>query len=360
MATKKEETESNEKKSKLNLVLKNLNKKFGKGSISKLGDDSFEKVSAYSTGSILIDGALGIGGVPKGRVVEIYGPESSGKTTLTLQIIANVQKEGGTTAFIDVEHALDPEYAMNIGCDIDELVVSQPNNAEEALQIVEELTASASVDIIVIDSVSALVPKVEIDGDMDDMQVGLQARLMSKALRKLVGIASKTGTTIIFINQIRQKIGMVGYGSNETTSGGNALKFFASVRIDIRRIAAIKKGVDNIGNRVKVKIVKNKVAPPFKVIETEIYFGEGISIVGEILDLAVKYDIVDKSGSWFSYGETRLGQGKDTVLNLFKDNVSLFKEIKTKVIEIIEKEKNDKKEEKRLKREKALKNNSDN
>jgi recombination protein RecA len=325
-----------DKQKKLDLLLNSINKEHGKGTVSRLGDNVIEKITAYSTGSLVIDKALGVGGVPKGRIIEIYGPESSGKTTLTLQIIASVQKKGGIAAFIDVEHALDPVYAKALGCNIEELIVSQPDHAEQALQLVDEFASSECVDLIIVDSVAALVPKVELDGDMEDQQMGLQARLMSKACRKLTAVASRNGTTIIFINQLRQKIGNVSYGSNEVTTGGNALKFFASVRIDIRKVQAIKKGDEIIGNEIKVKIVKNKVAPPFRVAETEIYFGEGISMVGEVLSLGIKYDIVDKSGGWHSYGERKLGNGRENVLKLLREDKELFDELRSKVLEKME------------------------
>jgi len=324
-----------EKKKQLETVLKNINKHHGKGAITLLGNKEFEKVKTYSTGSLTIDKALGVKGIPRGRIIEIYGPESSGKTTLSLQILAQVQKEGGVAAFIDAEHAMDPEYAENLGCKIDDIIVSQPDNAEQALQITEELTLSGLVNIIVIDSVAALVPKAEIDGEIGDVSVGLQARLMSQALRKLATLASKNDTIIIFINQIRMKIGMMGYGSPETTSGGNALKFYSSVRIDVRRIQSLKKGEEVIGNKIKVKIVKNKVAAPFKIAETKILFGKGISVESEVLDLAVKNNIVDKAGSWFSYIDKKLGQGEEKVLKYFEDNPDIYEEIKQKVLEVI-------------------------
>jgi recombination protein RecA len=299
----------------------------------RLGDKEIEKIEAISTGSIGLDLALGIGGVPKGRVIEIYGPESSGKTTLTLQITAECQKQGGVCAFIDAEHALDIQYAKNLGVDVENLLVSQPDYGEQALDIVETIARSGAVDLIVIDSVAALTPKVELEGEMTDQQVGVQARLMSKALRKLTGVLHKMNTTVIFINQIRMKIGMMGYGSPETTTGGNALKFYASVRIDIRRIATLKQAESPIGNRTKAKVVKNKVAPPFKQAEFDIMFGEGISKYGELVDYGVKLDIIDKSGAWFSYEDKKLGQGREKVKEAFKEDPELAAEIEAKIKE---------------------------
>ena len=315
------------KKKALDLTIKQIDKAFGKGAFVRLGDKEFEPIESISTGSLGLDIALGIGGVPKGRVIEVYGPESSGKTTLALQITAACQKKGGICAFVDAEHALDVKYAGNLGVDTDNLFVSQPDYGEQALDIVETIARSGAIDLIVIDSVAALTPKAEIDGDMGDMQVGLQARLMSKALRKLTGVLHKMNTTVIFINQIRMKIGMMGYGSPETTTGGNALKFYSSIRIDIRRIATLKQGDENIGNRVKAKVVKNKVAPPFKLAEFDIMFGEGISREGELVDYGVKLDIIDKSGAWFSYGDKRLGQGRENVKALLKEDPELAQEI---------------------------------
>jgi len=324
--------DANKQKS-LDLALKQIDKAFGKGALMRLGDKEIEKVEAISTGSIGLDLALGIGGVPKGRVIEIYGPESSGKTTLTLQITAECQKQGGVCAFIDAEHALDIGYAKNLGVDVENLLVSQPDYGEQALDIVETIARSGAVDLIVVDSVAALTPKVELEGEMTDQQVGVQARLMSKALRKLTGVLHKMNTTVIFINQIRMKIGMMGYGSPETTTGGNALKFYSSVRIDIRRIATLKQAESPIGNRTKAKIVKNKVAPPFKQAEFDIMFGEGISKYGELVDYGVKLDIIDKSGAWFSYEDKKLGQGREKVKEAFKENQELATEIENKIKE---------------------------
>jgi len=315
------------KKKALDLTIKQLDKTFGKGTLIRLGEKEIEPMEAISTGSLGLDIALGIGGIPKGRVIEIYGPESSGKTTLALQITAESQKKGGICAFVDAEHALDVKYAKNLGVDTDNLLVSQPDYGEQALDIVESIARSGAVDLIVIDSVAALTPKSEIDGDMGDTHVGLQARLMSQALRKLTGILHKMNTTVIFINQIRMKIGMMGYGSPETTTGGNALKFYASVRVDVRRIATLKQAEESIGNRVKAKIVKNKVAPPFKIAEFDIMFGEGISKEGELVDYGVKLDIIDKSGSWFSYKDKKLGQGREKVKAYLKEDKELAKEI---------------------------------
>ncbi|AXH16153.1 recombinase RecA [Malaciobacter mytili] len=323
--------DENQRKS-LDLAIKQIDKAFGKGTLIRLGDKEVMPVEAISTGSLGLDLALGVNGLPKGRVIEIYGPESSGKTTLTLHAIAECQKAGGVCAFIDAEHALDVIYARNLGVDVDNLLVSQPDYGEQALEILETVVRSGAVDLVVIDSVAALTPKVEIDGDMDDQQVGVQARLMSKALRKVTSIMNKMGTTVIFINQIRMKIGMTGYGSPETTTGGNALKFYSSVRLDIRRIATLKQGEESIGNRVKVKVVKNKVAPPFKQAEFDIMFGEGISKMGELIDYGVKLDIVDKAGAWFSYGDTKIGQGKENSKVFLKDNPQIAKEIEEKIL----------------------------
>lgn len=296
------------KRKSLDAALKSLDKTFGKGTILRLGDKEVEQIDSIGTGSVGLDLALGIGGVPKGRIIEIYGPESSGKTTLTLHIIAECQKAGGVCAFIDAEHALDVKYAKNLGVNTDDLYVSQPDFGEQALEIVETIARSGAVDLIVVDSVAALTPKAEIEGDMGDQHVGLQARLMSQALRKLTGIVHKMNTTVIFINQIRMKIGAMGYGTPETTTGGNALKFYASVRLDVRKVATLKQNEEPIGNRVKVKVVKNKVAPPFRQAEFDVMFGEGLSREGELIDYGVKLDIVDKSGAWFSYKDKKLGQ----------------------------------------------------
>jgi len=322
---------SNQEKLKaLQLTLDKLEKSYGKGTIMKLGDSAVEPIDAISTGSIGLDIALGIGGVPKGRVIEIYGPESSGKTTLATHIIAESQKKGGIAAIIDAEHAFDKYYAKKLGVDIENLLISQPDNGEQALEIADNLIRSGAIDVIVIDSVAALVPKGEIEGEMGDSKMGLQARLMSQALRKLTGTISKTNCCCIFINQLREKIGVM-FGNPETTTGGNALKFYASVRLDIRRMAQIKDADEVSGNRVKVKIVKNKVAPPFRVAEFDILFGEGISKVGEIIDLGVDFNIIKKSGSWFSYGDTKLGQGRDAVKALLLDNPDLMDELESKI-----------------------------
>ncbi|WP_316840564.1 recombinase RecA [Pedobacter gandavensis] len=314
----------------LQLTLDKLEKSYGKGTVMKLGDNAVEPIESISTGSISLDIALGIGGVPKGRVIEIYGPESSGKTTLATHIIAEAQKKGGIAAFIDAEHAFDKNYAKKLGVDVDNLLISQPDNGEQALEIADNLIRSGAIDVIVIDSVAALVPKAEIEGEMGDSKMGLQARLMSQALRKLTGTIAKTGCCCIFINQLREKIGVM-FGNPETTTGGNALKFYASVRLDIRRTSQIKDSDEVSGNRVKVKIVKNKVAPPFRIAEFDIMFGEGISKVGEIIDLGVDFNIIKKAGSWFSYGETKLGQGRDAVKQLLLDNPELSEEIEAKI-----------------------------
>ena len=316
-----------EKQKALDLALKQITKDFGKGAMIRLGDKEVEAIEAIPTGSIGLDLALGIGGVPTGRIIEVYGPESSGKTTLTLHIIAECQKAGGVCAFIDAEHALDVKYASNLGVDTDNLYVAQPDFGEQALDMVETLARSGAVDLIVIDSVAALTPKSEIEGDMGDQHVGLQARLMSQALRKLTGIVHKMGTTVIFINQIRMKIGATGYGTPETTTGGNALKFYASVRIDVRRIATLKQNEESIGNRVKAKVVKNKVAPPGRVAEFDVMFGEGISREGEIIDYGVKLDVVDKSGAWFSYKAGKLGQGRENSKAYLKEHKDVADEI---------------------------------
>ena len=314
----------------LQSTLDKIEKSYGKGSIMKLGDRPDETYEAISTGSISLDAALGIGGFPKGRIIEIYGPESSGKTTLAIHAIAESQKKGGIAAFIDAEHAFDPVYARKLGVDIDNLLVSQPDNGEQALEIADNLIRSGAIDIIVIDSVAALTPKAEIDGEMGDSKVGLHARLMSQALRKMTSTISKTGCCCIFINQLREKIGVM-FGNPETTTGGNALKFYASVRLDIRRIQAIKDGDQNIGNRVKVKVVKNKVAPPFRVCEFDLMFGEGISKYGEIVDLGVETGVIKKSGSWFSYGESKLAQGREAVKVLLRDNPELSDELESNI-----------------------------
>ena len=323
--------DENQKKS-LELAIKQIDKAFGKGTLIRLGDKEVIPTEVISTGSLGLDLALGVGGLPKGRVIEIYGPESSGKTTLTLHAIAEAQKAGGVCAFIDAEHALDVKYAKDIGVDTDNLLVSQPDFGEQALEILETVIRSGAVDLVVVDSVAALTPKVEIDGDMDDQQVGVQARLMSKALRKVTGLLSKMNCTVIFINQIRMKIGMTGYGSPETTTGGNALKFYSSVRLDIRRIATLKQGENSIGNRVKVKVVKNKVAAPFKQAEFDIMFGEGISKTGELVDYGVELDIIDKAGAWFSYGDTKIGQGRENSKLFLRDNPAIAKEIEDKIL----------------------------
>ena len=323
--------DENQKKS-LELAIKQIDKAFGKGTLIRLGDKEVIPTEAISTGSLRLETALSVCCLPKGRVIEIYGPESSGKTTLTLHAIAEAQKAGGVCAFIDAEHALDVKYAKDIGVDIDNLLVSQPDFGEQALEILETVIRSGAVDLVVVDSVAALTPKVEIDGDMDDQQVGVQARLMSKALRKITGLLSKMNCTVIFINQIRMKIGMTGYGSPETTTGGNALKFYSSVRLDIRRIATLKQGENSIGNRVKVKVVKNKVAAPFKQAEFDIMFGEGISKTGELVDYGVKLDIIDKAGAWFSYGDTKIGQGRENSKVFLRDNPAIAKEIEDKIL----------------------------
>lgn len=333
MAKAKIDEKIDDKEKALNLALKQIDKSFGKGTLQRLGDKEFEPIEAISTGSVGLDIALGIGGIPKGRIIEIYGPESSGKTTLTLHIIAEAQKKGGICAFVDAEHALDVKYAANLGVDTDNLYVSQPDYGEQALDIVETLARSGAIDLIIVDSVAALTPKSEIEGDMGDTHVGLQARLMSQALRKLAGVVHKMGTTVIFINQIRMKIGMTGYGSPETTTGGNALKFYASVRIDVRRVATLKQNEESIGNRVKTKVAKNKVAPPFKQAEFDIMFGSGISRTGELIDYGVKLDIVDKSGAWFSYGATKIGQGRENAKIYLKENPDVAAEIESKIYE---------------------------
>lgn len=320
----------NEKQKALELALSQIEKQFGKGSIMKLGEDSKLNIEAVSTGSLSLDIALGIGGVPRGRVVEVYGPESSGKTTVALHIVAEAQKSGGSAAFIDAEHALDPVYAKNLGVDIENLVVSQPDTGEQALEIAEALVRSGAIDVIVIDSVAALVPKAEIEGEMGDSHVGLQARLMSQALRKLAGAINKSKCVAIFINQLREKVGVM-FGNPETTPGGRALKFYASVRLDVRRIDSIKQGEDVLGNRTRVKVVKNKVAPPFKQAEFDIMYGEGISREGNILDAAVENDVVQKSGAWFSYNDQKLGQGRENAKNFLRENPNIAIEVENKV-----------------------------
>jgi recombination protein RecA len=325
---------NSEKLKALQLTMEKLDKTYGKGTVMKLGDSPITDVEVISTGSLTLDLALGIHGYPKGRVVEIYGPESSGKTTLAIHAIAECQKNGGIAAFIDAEHAFDQFYAQKLGVDIQNLIISQPDNGEQALEIADNLIRSGAVDIVVIDSVAALTPKAEIEGEMGDSQMGLQARLMSKALRKLTGSINKAGTCCIFINQLREKIGVM-FGNPETTTGGNALKFYASVRLDIRRSTQIKDGDEAIGNRVKVKVVKNKVAPPFRKAEFDIMYGQGISKVGEIIDLGVELNIIKKSGSWFSYGETKLGQGRDAVKQLVLDNPELMEELEGKIKEAL-------------------------
>jgi recombination protein RecA len=323
-----------EKLKALQLTMEKLDKTFGKGSVMKLGDNAIEEVEVIPTGSITLDLAVGVNGYPKGRIIEIYGPESSGKTTLAIHAIAEVQKQGGIAAIVDAEHAFDQFYAQKLGVDIDNLLISQPDNGEQALEIADSLIRSGAVDLLVIDSVAALTPKAEIEGEMGDSQMGLQARLMSKALRKLTGSINKAKCCCIFINQLRDKIGVM-FGNPETTTGGNALKFYASMRIDIRKSSQIKEGEDVIGNRVKVKVVKNKVAPPFRKAEFDIMYGEGISKVGEVIDLGVELNILKKSGSWFSYGETRLGQGRDSVKNMIADNPELMDELEAKIKEAL-------------------------
>lgn len=325
---------NNEKLKALQAAMAKIEKDFGRGSVMRMGDEQVEDVDVIPTGSLALNAALGVGGYPKGRIIEIYGPESSGKTTLAIHAIAEAQKAGGIAAFIDAEHAFDRFYAKKLGVNVDELLISQPDNGEQALEIADQLIRSSAIDIIVIDSVAALTPKAEIEGDMGDNKVGLQARLMSQALRKLTSTISKTNTTCIFINQLREKIGVM-FGNPETTTGGNALKFYASVRLDIRRVTTLKDGDTPIGNQVRVKIVKNKVAPPFRKAEFEITFGEGISHTGEIVDLGVEMGVIKKSGSWFSYGETRLGQGRDAVKKIVKDNPELAEELEQKIAEAL-------------------------
>ena len=325
-----------DKKKALSLVLEKMDKTYGKGTVMKLGDSAVDDtIEVIPSGSLGLDIALGVGGYPRGRVIEIFGPESSGKTTLTLHAIAEAQKAGGIAAFIDAEHAFDRSYAAKLGIDLENLIISQPDNGEQALEIADNLIRSGAIDIVVIDSVAALTPKAEIDGDMGDSKMGLHARLMSQALRKLTGTINKTKCTVIFINQLREKIGVM-FGNPETTTGGNALKFYASVRLDIRKARTpIKVGDEAVGSRVKVKVVKNKVAPPFRQAEFDIMYGEGVSKIGEILDLGVDYDVIKKSGSWFSYGDTKLGQGRDAVKELLKDNPELTEELSQKITEAI-------------------------
>ncbi len=329
---KNDDNVKNEKIKALQLTIDKIEKNFGKGTIMKLGDNAVEDIPSISSGSLNLNMALGIGGYPRGRVIEIFGPESSGKTTIAIHAIAEAQKKGGTAAFIDAENAFDRFYAEKLGVDIDNLLISQPDNGEQALEITDHLIRSGAIDIIVIDSVAALTPKAEIEGEMGDSRMGLQARLMSQALRKLTSNISKTNTCVVFINQLREKIGIM-FGNPETTTGGNALKFYATIRLDIRSIGKIKDGENIIGNRTRVKVVKNKVAPPFKKAEFDMMFGQGISKIGEIVDLGVDYDIIKKSGSWFSYGDTKLGQGRETVKSLLMDNPELSEEIENKIID---------------------------
>ena len=331
--------EKDDKLKALDAALSQIEKQYGKGAVMKLGDPTAQmNVETIPTGSLSLDIALGLGGIPKGRIIEIYGPESSGKTTVTLHMIAEVQKRGGIAGFIDAEHALDPVYAKNIGVDIDNLYISQPDNGEQALEITETMVRSGAIDIIVVDSVAALVPKAEIDGDMGDSHVGLQARLMSQALRKLTAVISKSNCTVIFINQLREKVGVM-FGNPETTTGGRALKFYSSVRLDVRRIEALKQGGEVIGNRTRVKVVKNKIAPPFKEAEFDIMFGEGISRAGEIIDLGADLGIIKKSGSWFSYNETKLAQGRDAAKQVVADNPELAEELEGLIFEALRKDK---------------------
>ncbi|SOC38607.1 recombinase RecA [Ureibacillus acetophenoni] len=321
-----------DRKAALDMALKQIEKQFGKGSIMKLGERADLQVETISSGSLALDAALGVGGYPKGRIIEIYGPESSGKTTVALHAIAEAQKKGGQAAFIDAEHALDPVYAQKLGVNIDELILSQPDTGEQALEIAEALVRSGAIDVIVVDSVAALVPKAEIEGEMGDSHMGLQARLMSQALRKLGGVINKSNTLAIFINQVREKIGVM-FGNPETTPGGRALKFYSSVRLEVRRAETIKQGSDMVGNKTKIKVVKNKVAPPFRTAEVDIMYGEGISKVGEIVDIGAEYDIIQKSGSWYSYGEERIGQGRENVKQFLKENPAIQHEIEGKIRE---------------------------
>ncbi len=325
-------SENKEKLKVLQSTIDRLEKSYGKGIVMKMSDDRVVNVDVVSTGSLGLDIALGVGGFPRGRVIEIYGPESSGKTTLAMHCIAEAQKKGGICAIVDAEHAFDKTYAQALGIDTDNLLISQPDDGEQALEIADNLIRSGAIDVLVVDSVAALVPKAEIEGDMGDSKMGLQARLMSQALRKLTGTINKTGCICIFINQLREKIGVM-FGNPETTTGGNALKFYSSVRLDIRRIGQLKEGMEVVGNRTKVKVAKNKVAPPFRVVEFDILYGQGISRIGEVIDMGVEYDIIKKSGSWFSYNDTKLGQGRDAVRNLLADNPELYEEIDTKIRE---------------------------
>ena len=348
MATKKKDTKtintSDDREKALNEAMAQIQKQFGKGAVMKLGDDNpMMNIEAISTGSMSLDLATGIGGVPRGRIIEVFGPESSGKTTLTLHVIAEVQKTGGRAAFIDAEHALDPEYARNLGVDVDELLVSQPDYGEQALEIAEMLVRSGAIDLVVVDSVAALVPKHEIEGAMGDSAVGLQARLMSQALRKLAGIINKTNTTIIFINQLREKIGVI-YGSSETTTGGRALKFFSSMRLDVRRIESIKSGDTVLGNRTRVKIVKNKVAPPFKQAEFDIMYGKGISKTGDVIDCAVDAKVIDKAGSWYSFDGNRIGQGRENVKKYLEENPEIFEQVENLLLDSLKKKDEKKKD----------------
>ena len=332
MAVKEEVNVADERSKALKLAIEKIEKDFGKGAIMKLGDKPAVSVETIPTGALALDVALGVGGIPRGRIIEVYGPESSGKTTLAQHIVAECQKKGGIAAFVDAEHALDPEYARNLGVNVDELLISQPDTGEQALDITEELVRSGAVDIIVVDSVAALVPKAEIEGSMEDQQMGLQARLMSKALRKLTGIIGKTNTTVIFINQLRQKIGVM-YGNPETTTGGNALKYYASVRLEIKRVEGLKGDGEDIGNHVRVRILKNKVAPPFRTAEFDIIFGKGICKIGNILDVAVDLDIVKKAGSWFSFNDDKLGQGRDKAKEFLASNPEILNQVETLVRE---------------------------
>ena len=335
---KKENNEDikKEKLKALQMTMSKIEKEFGKGAIMRMGDHAYEKIPAIPSGSLALDNALGVGGYPRGRVIEIFGPESSGKTTLAIHAIAEAQKEGGIAAIVDAEHAFDRFYAEKLGVDVENLLISQPDNGEEALEIVDQLIRSGALDIVVVDSVAALTPKAEIEGDMGDSRMGLQARLMSQALRKLTAVIGRTNTTVIFINQLREKIGVL-FGNPETTTGGNALKFYASIRLDVRRIGQIKDGEEVIGNRTRVKVVKNKVSPPFRKAEFDLMYGEGISKYGEVLDLATDLNIIKKSGSWYSYGDTKLAQGRENAKQVIADNPELYEEIRQKVVDALEK-----------------------